>query len=62
MNKTFENEYILTKKLIKDYVYNILYKKMIINDGIIVKNRIKNTKFSFEIFPPKKQGADIEFL
>lgn len=31
-----------------DLQYNF-YKKMIINDGIIVKNRIKNTKFSYAI-------------
>jgi len=31
----FENEYTMTKKLFKEYVYNVLYKKMIILGCIV---------------------------
>lgn len=35
MKKTFENEYTMDKILIKEYVYNVLCKKMIIS-GLII--------------------------
>ena len=35
MKKLFENEYKMETKLFKEYVYNVLYKKMIIS-GLII--------------------------